>query len=118
MSEQIENQEKRIGIIPEPPRKIDYVPMYEMDCDLESAYQKYCIKYNRSETNIFYIFDKKYKDAYKKFSFLGKIYPTDDFDHPAINYIKINVYDNFGSEKALQNVLCFLEDNGVSFKIN
>jgi hypothetical protein len=32
------------------------------------------------------------------------------------DYMQVYVHDNYGSTKALENVLCFLEDNGVKIK--
>jgi len=108
--EDVEKSEREIGTIPEPPRTVKYVRHFHDKpiTDQTSCYQENYIKFDSCPISMYghdYPLPKK---IYNQFPFVGKVHKVS-----GDNYIQVYLYDYHGSTKGLENVLCFLEDNGV-----
>jgi hypothetical protein len=102
----VNKDECKTNNIPDPPRKVKYSQYFgEPETDQCSVFQKNYICVDEDSR---YSVERLSKEAHQKFSFLRKLYLVED-------YIQVYVHDNYGSTKALENVLCFLEDNGIKF---
>lgn len=106
----VNKDECKTNNIPEPPRKVKYTQYFgKPETDQCSVFQENFICVDNGSR---YTIEKLKKEALQKFPFLCKL----DFSLLDKDYIQVYVYDNYGSTKALENVLCFLEDNGVKLK--
>lgn len=101
--------EKKIGVIPEPERKIEYIKESESVCDQCSCYQLNYIKVDHVPYSLNWK-DEEKKRLYNIFPFLGKVYYCSDG-----KYMQVYLYDYHNSTKGLETVLCELENLGVVF---
>ena len=107
----VREHEKKIGVIPEPPREIEYLEYFDGEdfCDQCSAYQEHHIKVDSVPYSIQWSNEDK-RRLYKLFPFLGKVYYVRES-----GYLQVYLYDYHGSTKGLMAVLCELQDMGVVF---